>query len=213
MSSLQSGLLLVFAAYFVGSIPFGYLCGRIVRGIDIRQHGSGNIGATNVGRLLGSKWGILVLGLDALKGLLPVGGLAPLFIDRGRPEFVHWQVAAGVATILGHMFPCWLGFRGGKGVATALGVVACLGGWSTLAAAGVFLTLFGLTRLVSLASILASLAFGICQMVRLWPQPFSQDHWSVAAFSLFVPLLIVVRHRTNIVRLIKGEERPFRKEA
>src|SRR5262245_24600305 len=106
------GLGVVVASYLVGSIPFGYLCARIVRGIDIREHGSGNIGATNVGRVLGGRWGLFVLMLDAAKGMLPVGGLAPLMLDRTDAAFLHWQVAAGVATIIGHMFPCWLGFRG-----------------------------------------------------------------------------------------------------
>jgi glycerol-3-phosphate acyltransferase PlsY len=209
MPPTASGLVLLLSSYFVGSIPFGYLCGRIVGGLDIRQHGSGNIGATNVGRVLGRKWGLLVLGLDALKGFAPAVGLAPLIVGRAQGDFIHWQVGAGVATILGHMFPCWLGFRGGKGVATALGVIACLGGWSTLAAAGIFLIVFGVTRLVSLASMLGAAAFGICQLILLWPAPFSGSNWSIATFSVLVPLLIVVRHRSNIARLLRGEERPF----
>jgi glycerol-3-phosphate acyltransferase PlsY len=209
MPPTLSGLVLLLSSYLVGSIPFGYLCGRIVGGLDIRQHGSGNIGATNVGRVLGRKWGLLVLGLDALKGYLPAAGLAFLIVGRDQGDFIHWQVGAGVATILGHMFPCWLGFRGGKGVATALGVIACLGGWSTLVAAAIFLIVFAVSRLVSLASMLAAVSFGICQMIQLRPAPFSGEHWSLAAFSLLVPLLIVVRHRSNIARLLRGEERPF----
>jgi len=118
-------------------------------------------------------------------------------------------VAAGVATILGHMFPCWLGFRGGKGVATALGVVACIAPWSTLVAVGVFALSFAIWRYVSLSSMLASIAFGACQMVLLRPEPFGPANWSKAAFSLLVPALIVVRHRGNIARLIRGEEQPY----
>src|SRR6476620_8296288 len=114
MNSLLSGLQLVAAAYLAGSIPFGYLVGRVVGKIDIRQHGSGNVGATNVGRVLGSKWGFAVLGLDLLKGLIPVSVIPRLFIAPNEQDFVHWQVAAGIAAVLGHMFPCWLGFRGGK---------------------------------------------------------------------------------------------------
>lgn len=209
IDSRTLGLLTTAAAYLVGSIPFGYLCARFARGIDIREHGSGNIGATNVGRVLGHRWGLLVLGLDAAKGIIPVGGLAPLLLDRTGPDYLHWQVAAGIATILGHMFPCWLGFRGGKGVATALGVIVCLGGWSTLVAAGVFLGTFALWRYVSLSSMLASVAFGLCQIWQLRPDPFGPAYWSLAGFSLLAPLLIILRHRANIGRLWRGEEKRY----
>jgi glycerol-3-phosphate acyltransferase PlsY len=211
MSSVALGSILVLSAYLAGSIPFGYLCGRFVRGIDIRQHGSGNIGATNVGRVLGAKWGLVVLALDALKGIVPAGIVAPCLRDCIGADYPHWRVAAGIATIVGHTLPCWLGFRGGKGVATALGVAICLGDvWSTLAAAGVFLVSFGLWRYMSLSSILAALTFGLCQLIRLEPAPLSAENWSIAAFSVLVPLLIVIRHRANIARLMRGEEPRFR---
>ncbi|MGE5194361.1 MAG: glycerol-3-phosphate 1-O-acyltransferase PlsY [Deltaproteobacteria bacterium] len=206
MNDLAPGLQLLFLAYLIGATPFGYLTGRVVGKIDIRQHGSGNIGATNVGRVLGNQWGILVLALDLLKGLVPVAGLPHLLFAAGSSNRVHWQVAAGIATILGHMFPCWLGFRGGKGVATALGVVAYLGGWATVIAAGVFGLSFAVWRIVSLASILAALSFAVCQIVLLWPALFSEQHWSVTTFCLLIPALIIVRHRSNIRRLWRGEE-------
>src|SRR5262245_26941000 len=189
MTALAPGLQLVALAYLIGSTPFGYIVGRIVGKIDIRQHGSGNIGATNVGRVLGSKWGIVVLVLDFLKGLGPVAGVSRLFLAAGNTDRVHWEVVAGVATILGHMYPCWLGFRGGKGVATALGVITYLGSWSTLVAAGVFGLSFGIWRFVSLASLLASLSFAFCQIVRLWPELLTRETWSLTAFSLLVPAL------------------------
>ncbi len=210
MNHLVPGLQLVILAYLVGSIPFGYLTGRLVGKIDIRKHGSGNIGATNVGRVLGAKWGIFVLLLDLLKGIAPVAGLPRIFISAEDPAYLHWQVGAGIATVLGHMFPCWLGFRGGKGVATALGVVACLGGWATPIAAGVFAVSFVIWRIVSLASILASLSFAASQVVLLWPALFAEEHWSLTAFSLLVPGLIIVRHRANIARLWRGEEPKYR---
>lgn len=209
MNSPGTGILLAIASYLIGSIPFGYVCGRLVRGIDIRQHGSGNIGATNVGRVLGGKWGLLVLALDGLKGIVPVAGLAPLLLDSSLPDATHWRVAAAIATIVGHMFPCWLGFRGGKGVATSLGVVACLAGWSTLAAAAVFAVTFAIWRFVSLSSVLAAIGFAVCEMILLQPEPFAANTWSLACFSLLVPLLIVVRHRSNIGRLVRGEEKRF----
>ncbi len=210
MNDLLAGLLLILAAYLVGATPFGYLAGRIVGKIDIRQHGSGNIGATNVGRVLGTRWGLVVFALDFCKGLLPVAVLPELFFGAGSPNEIHWRVAAGVATVLGHMFPCWLGFRGGKGVATALGVVAWLAPWATLAAAVIFALSFLIWRIISLASILGSLGFAVCQIALLWPALFTPQHWSLTAFSFLVPALILARHRSNIVRLMRGEENRYR---
>jgi len=204
------GLQLVAIAYLVGSVPFGYLVGRIVGKIDIRQHGSGNIGATNVGRVLGNQWGLLVFVLDLLKGLVPVALLARVLIGAKSPALLHWQVAAGIATILGHMFPCWLAFRGGKGVATALGAVAYIAPWPTGVAVLVFGLSFAIWRIVSLASMLASIGFALCQIVLLWPALFSREHWSLSAFSLLVPALIIGRHRENIARIVRGEEKKYR---
>lgn len=206
MNSTVAGLLLLLAAYFVGSIPFGLIVARLVAGIDIRQHGSGNIGATNVGRVLGSKWGAVVLVLDMLKGALPLTLFPPVFAPHLGTDAMHWTVAAGLAAITGHMFPCWLGFKGGKGVATAGGVVLCLAPYAALAAVGTFVLVTAVTRYASLASIVAAIGFAVCQIVLLLPQPFGTGTWSLAAFSLFVPALIVFRHRANLGRLWRGEE-------
>jgi acyl phosphate:glycerol-3-phosphate acyltransferase len=200
------GAAIALASYAIGSIPFGYLLARCIYKIDIRQHGSGNIGATNVGRVLGGKWGAAVLGLDLIKGLIPAGVLAAALAPADDPWLVHWKVVAGISAILGHMFPCWLGFRGGKGVATSLGVVICLGGWATAAAAAVFALTFAATRIMSASSMAAALTFAVCQMVLLAPAPFSADTWSLAALSLLAPALIIARHRSNIGRLLRGEE-------
>ncbi len=196
------------AGYFAGALPFGYLTARFAAGIDIRQQGSGNIGATNIGRVLGPKWGILVLLLDCLKGLLPV-----LIMPSVVPEFAetsaqHLQVLCGLCTIVGHMFPVWLRFCGGKGVATALGVVLAIGGWAALAAFVVFAISFGLSRIVSLSSMCAATTFAAVQMWLLYP--FAAETWSTGVFSLLVPALIIWRHRTNFARLLRGEEQKFR---
>lgn len=204
-------LLALVVAYLIGSIPFSLLIGRWVGGIDLREHGSRNVGATNVARTLGLKWGLLALLLDALKGLLPVLLLGPLLLDESHPWLGHLRVGCGVAAICGHMFPPWLGFRGGKGVATALGVVCVLGPWATLAAFVAFALTFAVTRYVSLSSILASLTFLVAQFALLGREAFSIRHWSLAAFSLAVPALIIVRHRANLVRLWRGEEPRFQR--
>lgn len=209
MDHFGGGALWAVSAYLVGSLPFGYLTGRLVAGIDIRQHGSGNIGATNVGRVLGNKWGLFVLSLDFLKGLLSVAALSPLFLPPDSADRSHWQVAAGVAAIFGHMFPFWLRFRGGKGVATALGVVACLAPWPTAIAFVLFGVSFAFWRIMSLSSMLGALAFAISEVAWHWGNLFSAANWSLTVFSLAVPALIIVRHRANIVRLWRGQEKRY----
>lgn len=203
--------LVVLLGYLSGSLPFGLIAGRL-KGIDIRLHGSRNIGATNVGRVLGKKWGLGVFLLDFLKGLLPALVLPPLLL--GQVDHVeHVRVATGIAAILGHMFPAWLGFRGGKGVATSFGVVCCLAPMATVVAAGLFVLTFFSYRIVSLGSILASIGFAAAALYWLSPNPFREQTWSLAAFALGVPLLIIVQHRANIARLLKGEEPQYRSAA
>ena len=197
------------ASYLAGSIPFGLLTAKLVTGTDIRNVGSGNIGATNVARTLGAKWGILVLLLDALKGLLPVLFIPTLFVNPDSPHFDQVRVLSGVATILGHMFPVWLGFRGGKGVATSLGVILVLGPWSTLIAVAAFALTFLFSRIVALSSIVAASAFGVAQFIQLGSSAFTQDKWGLAVFSIAVPMLIVVRHWSNLGRIMRGEEKKF----
>lgn len=202
-------LLAAAGSYLVGSLPFGLLTARWVAGIDIRQQGSGNIGATNVGRVVGAKWGIAVLVLDALKGLLPTLLFPLLLTEEQSANAGHVAALSGVLAILGHMFPAWLGFKGGKGVATALGVILALGWQASLVAFLVFVLAFAVFRIVSLSSMLASTAYGVTQLILLRPDPFSPEHWSLSAFSILIPLLIIFRHRANIGRLLRGEEPRF----
>ena len=208
---LTMSFLLALTSYLAGSIPFGLMIGRAVKGIDLRQHGSGNIGATNAGRVLGKKWGLICLALDALKGLLPVALLPRLLFGAEEPALAHLVVLAGVSTIVGHMFSCWLGFRGGKGVATSLGVVAMLSPWGLLAGVIAFFGTFAVWRIVSLSSMLAAVGFGGYQLATLKPSPFAGETWSQGLFAIAVPLLILFQHRSNLRRLLKGEEPPFGK--
>jgi acyl phosphate:glycerol-3-phosphate acyltransferase len=205
-SPLIAAIVVAALSYLIGSIPFGLLLTRWLKGVDLRTYGSGNIGATNTSRVLGKKWGIVVLLLDAAKGLLPTLLLWRVFGSELGP--LHVRVLAGTGAILGHVFPVWLGFRGGKGVATALGVASVLGWpWAILAAASTFLVIFVTTRIVSLGSMLAAAVFAGVQIFVLTPQWFDSDRWSLTAFSTIIPALIILWHRSNLMRLLRGEER------
>lgn len=213
MTPAMSGLLAVIGSYICGSTPFGLLISRAVMRDDIRNHGSGNIGATNVGRVMGWRWGSLVLFLDAIKGALPTYFLPRLAMSPDHANFLHWSVACGVATVLGHMFPFWLKFQGGKGVATALGVVVVLSPWSSLAALVVFGIVLVSTRYMSLASMTAAVAFAVTSIAMLWSAGLGGKNVSLTIFSVLVPSLIVFRHRANIGRLLRGEENPLTRSA
>ncbi|MEY4188009.1 MAG: acyltransferase [Planctomycetota bacterium] len=198
----------VLVSFLIGGIPFGFLAGRLLLGDDIRRHGSGNTGATNVWRVLGWKAGVLVLLLDALKGMLPV--LASAVVMRRAGVDDQGQVAplmSGLAAIFGHMYPVWLGFRGGKGVATALGVVVVAAPLHSAAALVVFALSLGLFRMVSLASILAALGFLVFHLQKYGLSGLSANRLPLTLFSLIVPAVIIWRHRTNLVRIFNGTER------
>jgi len=186
-------------AYLLGSIPFGYLLVRIFRNEDIREQGSGNIGATNVARSGAKGLGLTTLLLDvgkAYAGVMIAKHLAPGMYDVAA--------AAAVAAVLGHVFPVWLGFRGGKGVASALGVFLALTWPSAVATILVFAVVFALSRYVSLASIVALAAFPVFGF------HFVTQRTPMVVFAfLFIPLLIIVKHHGNIGRLLKGTESRF----
>lgn len=194
-------------AYLLGSIPFGYLLVRFVRKEDIRQKGSGNIGATNVIRSGAKGLGAVTFLLDVLKGACAVllwgavaarWGLAP----AARGNTVAF---AALFAILGHIYPVWLGFKGGKGVATAFGVFLSVAPWAALASLGVFAVVFAVSRYVSLGSILAAVAFPICAL--LLPHA-ERTVWETAVLFL-VPLIVIAKHHENIARLLRGKEYRF----
>src|SRR4051794_6467698 len=196
-------------AYLVGAIPFGYLVARR-RGVDLFAQGSGNIGATNVGRVLGRRFGILVFVLDFLKGALPT--VAATLLDRtAQPDLPTdtLPVTAGLAAFLGHLFPIYLRFRGGKGVATGAGVVAVLLPLPTVAALATWLVVVSCTRYVSLASLCAAAI--LCTLRLGWtPGPLEAEHLVLTLFCLWAMTLVLIRHRTNVRRLLAGTENPLK---
>jgi acyl phosphate:glycerol-3-phosphate acyltransferase len=195
------------AAYLLGSIPFALILGRL-RGVDIRRTGSGNIGATNLSRALGRRWGIAAFALDFRKGLIPVvaagllGSPGPI---PGEIHPLHAQIACALAAVLGHVFPVWLGFRGGKGVATTFGALSGLVWPAALIAGAVWLVLFLATRTVSIASLGAAAAFPIATVIVFRDQP-ADLAWPADILAVLVAAIIIVRHRSNIHRLLTGQE-------
>jgi glycerol-3-phosphate acyltransferase PlsY len=189
-------LALVIGAYLVGSIPIGVLFAR-ARRVDLRSVGSGNIGATNVARALGKKTGAIVLVLDAAKGALPLLLVSLLALDQRLDPFL--VPAVGFAAMAGHCFPPWLLFRGGKGVATALGIYLVVDPVSTLIAVGAFLAIWLPTRVVALGSMAAA----VLMPVLLWLRGGSD---AVVTLGIAAGLLVLCQHRTNIGRLWRGEE-------
>ena len=192
-------------AYHLGSTPTAVWVGKAWYNIDVREHGSNNAGATNTFRVLGKKPGIIVLAVDIVKGFIAVS-LVKWFnyfmaLDHAFDEVVQVQVVCAVAAILGHIFPVFAGFKGGKGVATSLGVIVGLEPLSALICIVLFLIVFIISNYVSLGAIIVSFAFPI---VVWWVTDYSSDLLFI--FSIILSLAVIAAHRKNIKRLIKGEE-------
>mgnify|MGYP006272955077 FL=1 len=196
-------LALILAAYLIGSVPSSVWIGKLFYNTDVRMHGSGNAGATNTFRVLGNKAGILVFVIDLMKGFA-AARLAYLntSLAAGVPEYlITIQLVLGIAAILGHIFPLYAGFRGGKGVATLFGAILAISFFPTLIMAGIFFaTLFG-TRYVSLSSILAGISFPLLIILV-----FDINTQSLIIFSVMIPVLIIITHQKNIGRLLRNEE-------
>ena len=199
LTLLNISLLLI--SYLIGSISFSILAGKLTKGIDVREHGSGNAGATNTFRVLGKKAGIIVLVLDVLKGFLAVSLVWFTSYTSSTEMYINLQLALGIAAVLGHIFPLYVGFRGGKGVATLLGFMIAVFPYAAIISIGVFLITLLFTRYVSLGSIVAGLFF-----------PFGVYYLSetvlptMMIFAIFVPIVLITTHQRNIERLLKGEE-------
>lgn len=207
--SVLTYLLIGLATYLLGSIPFGFILVRVFLKEDIRSQGSGNIGATNVVRSGAKKLGALTFILDAVKGFIAVLVATLIALAPGLMPVSHQNAAAlgSLCAILGHIYPVWLGFKGGKGVATAWGVFLALAPLAALAGLLVFISAFALTKYVSLASILAAITFPIFAM--LLPH-IAYGPWLIAVIVI-VPIIVIGKHHQNIARLLNGTEYRFSK--
>lgn len=197
---MNSPLLVVIISYLLGSIPFGYLIVRL-RGGDIREQGSGNIGAANVARNAGTFAGVLTLVLDAAKGYAAV--MIASRMSHGS-DSARWMMAAAIAAVVGHMFPAWLGFRGGKGVATSLGVFLPICREAVLAAVILWILVVAFWQYSSLGSVIAAVAMPV--LVYLLYAPRHAPPGYITAGTVLVALLVLFQHRANIERLVAGEE-------
>jgi acyl phosphate:glycerol-3-phosphate acyltransferase len=195
-------LLLTILAYFIGSIPTSVWVSRYFFSIDIRDYGSGNAGATNTYRVLGPTWGTTVMVVDMLKGVIAVklALLLPQYADSDT-RFLNLQIILGLAAVVGHVFPIWADFRGGKGVATLFGLVLGISPVTALCCSGVFLLVLFLTRFVSLSSIFASIAFPVFILII-----FNVENHIYRVFAIAVALMVILTHQKNIGRLLKGSE-------
>ena len=189
------------AAYLLGSIPTGYLVAR-AKGVDIRSLGSGNIGATNVFRVLGVPAGIFVLVFDGLKGFVACAWMADLiikFFAVPQHDEIYLRLAAGLAVILGHNFTCWLRFKGGKGIATSAGVLAGVVPWTMIIGLGIWIIMFAVTRFVSVGSLAASVSLPFAA----W---FTTKNWTLTVVTAAMGALAIYKHKSNIQRLLNGTE-------
>lgn len=211
--------LFLVGAYLLGSVPFAYLIGRF-HGVDIRQHGSGNVGATNVLRVLGKPWGITCFILDFLKGFLPVLG-AVLYVRANlgdiRPADALSPIAACAGAVSGHIWPVWLRFRGGKGMATSVGALLALAPLPVLLGVTAWVAVFKLSRYVSLASIIAvvvmPVAAALCLLFRAPGIVIREIALPTILFMTALAALVILKHGSNIARLLKGTENRFAPKA
>ena len=188
---------LIALSYLIGATPTSYWMGRAVHGLDLREHGSGNLGATNVFRILGAKWALPVVAVDIAKGFLPVW-----FFPGMVGGDLRWTLAFGGAAIVGHIFSLWVGFKGGKGVATSLGLFSYIMPWATLCAVGVFSACLWISGYVSIGSIMAAISLPLFAIYFKLPLPYIY-------LAAIVGLFTLQKHYDNILRLIEGTETKF----
>jgi glycerol-3-phosphate acyltransferase PlsY len=207
--------LIIILSYLIGSIPNSIIISKAVKGIDIREHGSGNAGGTNVMRVLGWKHGLLVILLDAMKGVIVVVFVARLFYYGEMPfknatpfdDFTFVQIIAGVFAVVGHIWTVFAGFKGGKGIATAMGMLIMVATVDILIAFGVFTIVVLISRYVSLGSIIGAIAVPLVLIIR--ENVFNshiQNYSILLPFVIFLSVLVVYTHRKNLIRILSGKE-------
>lgn len=201
----MQALLLIISAYLIGSIPTAYWIGKWFFRIDIREHGSKNMGASNTFRVLGSTWGIIVLVVDMGKGIAAVqlahAVNASMWLGY---ETTFWKLVLGLTAVAGHIFPVFAGFRGGKGVATLFGIVLAIQPWTALISIAAFAVVVFLTKYISLGSIVAVVVFAACVWFAV-----KETNEYMRWFSTIAALLVIVMHYKNIMRLLTGKENKF----
>ena len=202
--------ILIIAAYLLGSIPFGLIIAK-AHGINLRKIGSGNIGATNLSRALGKKWAYFCFGLDVLKGTIPMALAASVYRCQPQVLELFLTLAAGFAAVLGHIFPVYLKFKGGKGVATSFGVALGLWPYFTICASiafAVWIIAVLIWRYISLASIIASVTLPLSLLLGILIVPDWQlaNLWPLFTAAIAIPVTVILRHRENIKRIITGTE-------
>lgn len=195
----------IVVSYLLGSIPSSVWVGKFFFGIDIREHGSGNAGATNTVRILGLKAGLPVLVFDIAKGWFPVFLVGSLLQwDFPAYNIIYFQIIAGLAAVIGHVYPIYIGFKGGKGVGTLAGMALGLFPWAFLSSLLIFIISIVITKYVSLGSILAAISFPLFIIFI-----FKNDSWPLIILGFFASVFIIFTHRTNIKKLLKGTENKF----
>lgn len=205
----------IILSYLVGSIPTSIVISKLVRGIDIRNYGSGNAGGSNVFRVLGWKWGILTILLDALKGAIAVIVVARFYLDSFPfsnvtpfDDFTLVQIICGVSAVIGHVWTLFAGFKGGKGIATGLGVLIMIVTIDMALALGIFFLVVGISRYISLGSLAAAVAVPVIMVIR--ENVFGVDiqgYHTILPFAILLALFVIYTHRSNIERLLQGSER------
>lgn len=197
-------LLLIALAYLIGSVPTAVWISKAFFGIDIREYGSGNAGATNTFRVLGAKWGSIVMMVDILKGVIATSLyiMLPYYVRHDvELQRTNLMIGLGLAAVIGHIYPIWAGFKGGKGVATLLGMAFAIQPLVAVCCIGVFLLVLYLTRFVSLSSILAGVSFMVFILFI-----FNEKETLYRIFAVLVALMVVLTHQKNIGRILKGTE-------
>lgn len=196
-----ANILLLLSAYLLGSVPSAVWIGKFFYKIDVREYGSGNAGATNTFRVLGKRAGIPVLLIDTLKGFLAVNLAYLSKYETGGNQFINLQLVLGIASLIGHIFPLFASFRGGKGIATLLGIILAIHLYGALIAMGIFVTILLLSGYVSLGSMIAALLFPVI-VIGI----FKEKTPSLIIFSILIAIMVLITHQKNIERLLRKEE-------